>query len=318
MEKHYQVNPNNLRSQKEDIVKQNALWYRALSSVLFDMDNLNYAVIKGEALSVMAYGEKGYRDSGDVDILVDRKHIKSVRDVFLKHGFNDNLLDNDGNPRSLTREEKIMFMNSHQVLPFYKNLSQGSDDAFLCVDINVDIFWGEYRGKRIDMNSFLSDTVYMDLHDCHIKVLSPIKAFIQLCMHHYKEMHALYYLKLGNPFTEKMFQDVYCLYDRHIKNKINYLLKFVEEYSLEEVFYYILYYTNLVFPDYILEKHLKLFETDEGVKKLNSYGLNENEIREWNVDFYTRMNHPNIYSVVEPQLQDGDKEKIERALSIFL
>ena len=40
-------------------------------------------------------------------------------------------------------------------------------------------------------------------------------------------------------------------------------------------------------------------------------------MREWNVDFSTRMNHPNIYSVIEPQLKDEDKQKIEIALSIF-
>src|SRR5690554_5704844 len=122
MEQYYKVNPNNLRRQEESIMKRNSLWYRALGPVLNDIDNLSYAVIKGEVLSVMAYGEKGYRNSGDIDILIDRKHVKNVREIFLKHGFNVDLLDKDGNPRSLTREEKIIFMNSHQVLPFYKKL----------------------------------------------------------------------------------------------------------------------------------------------------------------------------------------------------
>ena len=267
MEQYYKVNPNNLRRQEESIMKRNSLWYRALGPVLNDIDNLSYAVIKGEVLSVMAYGEKGYRNSGDIDILIDRKHVKNVREIFLKHGFNDGLLDKDGNPRSLTREEKIIFMNSHQVLPFYKKLEQDSNNKnFLCVDINVDIFWGEYMGKRIDMDTFLSDTTCMNLYNCHIKVLPLIKAFIQLCFHHYKEMHALYYFKLGNPFKEKMFQDVYCFYDRHIKNQIDLLLKFAEEYSLKDVFYYILYYTNLVFPDNILAEHIEFFKTDTGSK----------------------------------------------------
>ena len=61
-------------------------------------------------------------------------------------------------------------------------------------NILKEMFWGEYEGKRIDISEFLSDTIEIDIYGCKVKTLPPLKAMVQLILHHYKEMNSIYHL----------------------------------------------------------------------------------------------------------------------------
>ena len=279
------------------------------------MEKLPYAIIKGEVLSIKAYGGEGYRKCGDLDLLVPRTYTDKIKEILKNNGFLENIFDKNGKPRLLTRQEKIMFMNSHQIVPFVKNHNCSNE---IPVDINVDIFWGEYERKRIDMETFLEDTESMIIYDIPVKVLSDIKCFFEVCLHHYKEMQAPYYLAMANPFNEKMFQDIYSFYKKSICNQMNALIDYVFENQVEEVFFYIFYYTSWVFNDDEMKIDCKKFETAEGLKKINSYGLTNDERKEWPISFIDRMNHPDIFSVIKPFLSERDIQKINTVLSIFI
>lgn len=140
-----------------------------------------YAVIKGEPLSLLAYGKTAMRHVGDIDILISRDNMGNL----LK------CLDMDGfEPSKVTREEQISaILCSHQILPFTKRLPGYGD---VTVDINFDIFWGEYEGKRVDINSFLSDALYKEIYGVAIKTLPPLKNMVQLVLHHYKDMNSIF------------------------------------------------------------------------------------------------------------------------------
>lgn len=313
MEK-YQIINDNLRKKDRNIILRNSIWIHYLKPVFAGLNNIPYAVIKGEVLSKLAYGGGGYRNSGDVDFLVPRSYIEQVETVLKSNCFEENIYDNVGNKRALTRQERILFRNSHQIVPYIKIVN---GTRMVPVDVNTDILWGEYQGKRIDIHNFLIDTHELELYGATIKVLSDIKHFVVLCLHHYKEMNAPYHIAMGNPFTEKMFEDIYKLYYVAIHKKMDELTKFVFMFELEEIFYYILFYTSIVFQDCDMKAQAEIFKTPDGVMGLNYYGLTDKERKQWSIPFAERMNHPNIFAVIEKDMTKADIEKINMALSIF-
>ena len=82
----------------------------------------------------------------------------------------------------------------------------------MTVDLNFDILWGEYNGKRIDIEGFISDAIEVEIYGIKVKTLPPLKALIQLILHHYKEMNSIYHLAGHNSITYSMFRDVYYLW----------------------------------------------------------------------------------------------------------
>lgn len=83
------------------------------------------------------------------------------------------------------------------------------------VDINYDSFFGEYTGKRVDIDNFLSDTIEMEIYGVKVKTLSPLKAMVQLILHHYyKEMNSIYHLASHDNINYNMLKDVYYLCEK--------------------------------------------------------------------------------------------------------
>ena len=69
-----------------------------------------YVIIKGEVLSVQAYGKPGRRHLGDVDVLVQKENIGKLTALLIENGFETNVL---------TREQEIITKAfSHQVTPY--------------------------------------------------------------------------------------------------------------------------------------------------------------------------------------------------------
>ncbi len=303
------AHPDKLRRMEGRIQERNAGWYKTLWPVMADLSHIPYAIVKSEALSVLAYGGTGFRDSNDIDILVSRSSLMQIDEVFKKHGFKTLLTDEHGNPRELSRAERVMMLNSHQVIPYVFEL--GDDVKALDVDVNVDIYWGEYTGPRISMDDFLSDTINIELYGQSFKTLSILKTFVGVCLHHYREMNAPYIFKICNPFTTRMFQDIYCLYKRHMEKDLEHLLDYAQKYSIQEYIYFMLYYTSLAFTDKSLSDRVKVFETPEGKEHLNKYGLSDGERKDWRTDFFDRLDAQEIYSTIESDLSVLDKMKID-------
>jgi hypothetical protein len=308
-------NPNNLRIKEERIIQNNELFYSKLKPVFNDLHQIPYAVIKGEVLSVMAYGDIGFRDSGDIDILVSRNNINEISEILNKYGFRNMLYDADGSLREMTRKEKIMFMNSHQVAPFYSTKDIGTD---MSIDVNVDLFWGEYTSERISVDSFLGETQFMDIHGCKVKTLSILHSFIEVCLHHYKEMNSIYSFYMKNPFSTYMYQDLYCFYKRHFENNSDSLVQFVLEHNLQEIFYFLFYYTNKVFQDPSLNKIIEVFEVPSAIENIKYYGLAENERKQWQQPFEERLDHADLFSLIKSDLNEADLKKINTVVSVLL
>ncbi|WP_186786004.1 nucleotidyltransferase family protein [Paenibacillus agilis] len=302
-----------LRKQDKSTVERNQMWYEQLTPFFQDMLEVPYAVLKGDVLSIFAYGGSGFRNSHDIDILVSRKDLTKLHEICDKHDFKQIVLDDNGNPRPLSRQEKIMFKNSHQVVPYFKKLENGTT---IELDINCDFFWAEFKGTRIKVDKILEEAIDFNLHDCHVRVLTPLTAFVQMCLHHYREMNSIYIYKLKNPITVAMFQDIYMFYKNHYKFNITQLLDYTKEHRIEPYMYYLLFYSNLIFEDEALSEHVELFRTPEGEYLLNCYGLTETERKKWKCDFINRLNRIDLFELVENDLNEDDKKKIELSLSI--
>lgn len=306
---------NLLRQKRKGTVIKNAIIFNELTGFFNELHEFPYAVIKGEPLSKMAYGEEGYRNSADIDILVHKSHVSELKSVLEKHGFSENICDENGNKRESTRTEKILLGYSHQTVPFVK-ISKYNIPIY--IDINCDIFWGEYNKKRICMHSFLENFEFIKIYRSTIKTLKPLQMFVSLCLHHYREMNAPYYFKLNNPFNTYALQDVYYLYKNHIATNIKEFVKYVNENDLKKYVFFVLYYTHKVFPDESFYNDMKQLETEEGVYGLEYYGLCSNERKKWPISFEQRLNNPNLFKLIQHQLTEADKRKINQVLSIIL
>lgn len=54
---------------------------KELKSVFSEFGNVPCAVIKGDMLSVMAYGKSGFRNSADIDILISRDNLPYIEEA---------------------------------------------------------------------------------------------------------------------------------------------------------------------------------------------------------------------------------------------
>ena len=151
-----------------------------------------------------------------------------------------------------------------------------------------------------------------------VKTLSPLKAMVQLILHHYKEMNSIYHMAEHNCIKYSMFRDVYFL----LKNNddvisLDNLYALSSEYEIIPYVFYILYFTNEIFNDQELSQYIEAFRTPEGVSLLDFYGLAANERKLWKVDFQTRLETENLYDLIKNDLTELDLAKLERNRKIF-
>lgn len=291
---------------KEVVLKEQ---YQELVKVFSGLEN--WAVVKGAVLSYLCYNNAGHRKVGDIDILIPRASINLIENRLL---CNDFVLS--GNSNLSKRMERIFFLSSsHQLRPYHKNLSHSQ----IKIDVNFDLFWGEYEGEHINMDAFLFDTVEMDIYNCKVKTLPPIKALIQLILHHYKDMNSIYLLATQKSIKYEMFQDIYYLLKNNIDEiPLERLYAISVEFHIVPYVFYILYYTEQLFDDEILKRYMEAFRTTEGESLLNLYGLCNKERKEWRCDFKTRLVSDSLYCLIKYDLTEEDFEKIRINRSIFM
>ena len=224
---------------------------------------------------MLAYNSCFRRKIGDVDFLVSRESVGKVTQVLEENGFHTEYQ---------SREDKLIaLMYSHQTRPFVKNTPLWKT----YIDVNYDIFWGEYEGKRINMDEFLRDSIEIEVAGCRVKTMS-------------------------------MFADVYNLLKNNISDvSIDNLYRLSKEYGIVEYVFYVLFYTSELFRDSILKKYVDCFRTEKGEHLLSCYGLCERERKEWKCDFQTRLAAKDLFSLIKDQLSLEDMEKINRNRLVF-
>lgn len=270
---------------------------------------IKYAFIKGEALSLLAYGKLGTRISSDVDILVPRDSLRTITEKIILRGYKSDL------PPSEQRNARILCLSfSHQLMPYrkiYKNLN-------IEIDLNFDLFWGEYSKNKIDITEFISDAIDVNIYGQIVKTLPTLKAMLQLVLHHYKEMNSIYHLAGHNSINLNMFRDVFYLWKNNIDTiTLDALICAGIKYEIIPYLYYVLFFTNEIYHDAELAKYVDALKTTEGVELLDYYGLSDKERKPWRFNFQTRLETKNLYELIKDDLTPEDLEKLERNRQIF-
>lgn len=276
-----------------------------------DIRDIPYAMVKGEALSLAAYKALGKRRYVDIDILVPKGYIELIEECLSGRGFV---------PVDRNRQDRLgLLLNSHQVLPWMKRIAPADyPNAVIYIDINFDIFWGEYEGERTDIERFLEDTQTVSVFGSPIKCLSPIKALVQLALHHYKDMNSIYLLATKKTIRYKMFEEIYYLIRNHLDSiSPDGLEELCSLYHIKAYVYYVLYYTNQVYQDDVIEDFVMSLKCPEGEALLPLYGLCKAERKVWRIDFPTRLKEETLFSHIKEDLSPQDIRKIEVNRKLF-
>lgn len=287
------------------------LLYKELEPLFDALSSVRYAVVKGEALSQQIYGIPDRRKSSDIDILIDKKNVQFLEEWLLELGFRQKLPEDSAEAR---RNRVLCMAFSHQIPSFHK-------DKFgfhFNIDVNYDIFWGEYEGQRCAIDEFLSDAIAMEIYGVNVKTLPLEKAFVQLNLHHYKEMNSLYHLSQHNTIRTEMFRDIYDM----IKNNTEVLssemvYRLSRQYSIEKYMYYMLYYTEKTFEYTVFDKYVQRLMMYKDEELIESYGLCAKERKKWRNAFKDRLDSLFLPQVVNMNLTTSDKLKIQSGQSVF-
>lgn len=279
---------------------------KEIYEMLVDMKNINYVLIKGEALSLVAYGEVGKRHLGDIDILVPKDQIQVLDQNLIARGYRRKC------------EDRIAYIYalcySHQIPSYYKKMNCG----IINVDVNFDIVWGGYEGKKIDLNFFLKDKQQKNIYGYEFNVMSPLKTLIYIILHNYKDMNSLYHIIKENPIKTEKFKDIYYLIINNSQEiTVEEFVSVCEFLDINRYAYYMLYFTFILFPVEIVKKYRDAVYCKSGEELLDMFGLTEDEKRKWDIDFRKRLNNEKIRDVVKLQLSKKELEKIEKENKIF-
>lgn len=285
--------------------------YNELSALFIALSNIRYAVVKGDVLSQQIYGTPYKRFSGDIDILIDKNNVAFLENELAKLGFEQKVSMNCEGDR---RNRILCMMYSHQIPPFHKE----KFGFGLNVDVNFDIFWGEYTGFRFPVDKFLSNVVDMEIFGVNVKTLPTDKAFIQLILHHYKEMNSLYHLTQHNTIRTDMFRDIYdFLINCREWLSIELIKELCDNYKIGEYVYYMLFYTYQIFTDKTLNNYMLELESYKNEKLLTSYGLTVKERKEWTISFKERLDNHNLVDIVSARLNNDDRIKLDTQRHLF-
>lgn len=275
------------------------LRFREIKPVINEF-NFPYTIIKGEPLSLLAYGKLGQRSSNDIDLLMSKDSTKKASKILEKHGF---LRINH------SRETEIMMRGfSHQTTPYKKDTGLIHTE----IDLNHDILWGEYKGKKISVDDFLSDAVEVLIYNCSTFTLPPMKAFMHLILHQYRDMNSIYLLATRKKLNILAFKDIYYLLKSNSeKIPLQEFYDLCDRFRMIPYIYYVLFFTNVLYTDPLIQLYINTFQTLEGIELLDCYGLSDDERKTWKCDFSTRLKATDLFQLIKSDLTQKDLNKIE-------
>ena len=298
-------------------LKQQTLLQRSLNSIaikerykactpLFAQSKIPYAVIKGAVLSQALYGDPLLRSSGDIDILIRREDADRIKQLLLSNGFIQGRVTDHGIQPFSRRELLFQTAMSHQTAPYIKETGNKLC-PYVNLDVNMNILWGESEEKA-DMSLVLSHTQKSDLFGISFQKLTSEMEFISLCLHHYKDMNSLYLLTQGG-LRLGLFCEIYD-YLRNVHPDAEKLQSLCKQLNVGRYVYVCLYQTQKIFEDALLEGYLNALETQKDDSLLGTFGLHPSERREWKIDLFERLFHPNLPRYLLEQFTQKEKDKI--------
>ena len=268
--------------------------------------NIKYAIVKRCPLAYYKTGRVDTRCSNDIDILIARNDVSRLEIILKDNGFQST--------HEIARDERILLLSgSHQLPPYIKKIGK----LYSQIDVNFDLFWGEYAGERIDVGSFLEKTNELDVYGCQIKTLPLLETLIHLVLHHYKHLNSIYILTKGRAIRPLFFEDIVLLCQKY-PDELSpaYVFEACSRYRICPYAFYMFYYAQEVYSNDFLSEYVNILRSAEGEALLDYYGLSDRERKKWEIPFMDRIDK-DVSSLIYRNLTKDDIEKIERNQKLF-
>jgi hypothetical protein len=202
---------------------------------------------------------------------------------------------------------------SHQTAPYIKETGNKLC-PYVNLDVNMNILWGESEEKA-DMSLVLSHTQKTELFGIPFQKLTSEMEFISLCLHHYKDMNSLYLLTQGS-LRLGLFCEIYD-YLRNVHPDAEKLQSLCKQLNVGRYVYVCLYQSQKIFEDARLEGYLNALEMQKDNSLLGTFGLHLSERKEWKIDLFERLFHPDLPQYLLGRFTEKEKEKVEANLSFM-
>ena len=246
---------------------------------------ISYAVFKGFVFSYSAYGSVAFRNSKDIDIVINPKDLTAVDNLLIDLGFRQGCFIEDEFVPANRAKEIFYLKFAHQTLPYVKKVS-GKVVKYLMIDINFDLLWGEHMSK-LDMDNVLKNVIPYELYGVEFFKLNTIYEFIAMCLHHYKDLNSIVQI-YKNKYVLSVFCDIY-FYLINNSFEPNELVAEASNLGVSDYVFFCIALAYEVFEDERLKPYITVLYSSEAESLLNRCGLTQDEYKTWKLTLVERL-----------------------------
>ena len=275
---------------------RNTIIYEEMSRISNDANEKKIPIIfiKGSILGSLIYNDISIREIGDIDILVQEKHLGSFSDILKENGYTQGYYDKQNKCiKAASRFELIQHrINTHELIEFLKipnNCNKKYCEIF-SFDVNFDIFWkGSCNEYEVDLSDFFENSKNTRHIGQEFRALDLEYNIIQLCAHFYSE--AVYFpFKKGweSRQNELILMRVIDIYELLLlKPCLDKIKSICIKKKIIIPIFYTLNIINIIYPNCIDEQFLKSVDIDLNI--INFFVDTDNKTYEWNLSILERL-----------------------------
>lgn len=255
--------------------------------------SIPFVCTKGIVLDDQLYGNQGYRFLSDIDFIVQLEYKQEVINILEKIQYMPGTVDWKNNTiRKLTREEKLIYLNSSDKLPELVKPINNPIIGYASLGFVTSFSWAKCPYK-IDIYKAFDNIEWITINETDetIPALSPVYHFLYIILHLYKHAWIEYLQRWDNDVNLVKFGDVYRFWNKYKPILQSNLSETIKQYDLEDPVLWTLFHTDSIFGSSIVnELGLK-----KSIRKkyLNSAGDYKGTIRYWRGNMRERLKSKN-------------------------
>lgn len=250
-----------------------------------------FAIRKGFTVAQTEYGDSALRRMNDLDFLIPRENMTEAHSVLASAGYAQGTLDTSGSRvEPFDRATQLYWkINLRNQLP-YRKPARRLELSEYNVDICHDIFQ-KSSGLSLSAETLLRRSVAAEVCGVTSNVLRRSDKLLDLCAHLHKEAISLHFIGSKNDLQLSKFLDIALVAAANSKSDWKEFLESVRIEKAEEIVYYALHFTNVLYPDNIPGAILRDL-APSSLDYLDHYGDWDGSPGEWGQQFLTRLFDP--------------------------
>ncbi|MCZ2526898.1 nucleotidyltransferase domain-containing protein [Streptomyces sp. HB2AG] len=249
---------------------------------------LRFAVRKGFSLGEGEYRDPALRRIADLDVLLSREDARAAHEVLLRLGYIQGRVAEDGERiEPYSRETQAFWkMNLSNQLP-YRKPGGRPDITDFNVDICHDIFQKK-SGISAGAAELLDRAVPAVLCGAPAWEPAPDDRLLDLCSHLHKEATSLHFIEDRQDLQLSKFLDLALVAEGCGEDAWQRFLKRVVSVGAEEIVYYALHFTAVLYPEAVPAHVLEALRPED-TDYLELYGSLDGQSARWEQPFLERL-----------------------------